>query len=111
MVAYAGGMGSASEPARVRTVGAREFKDHCLQILREVNETGESVVVMRHKVPIAQVSAPPLMTPESLFGRCAAELKIHGDITGSAFNPEEFDMEDRPERVLDPEGYDLDSSV
>ena len=110
MVAYAGEMEAASGTPPVRTVGAREFKDNCLQILREVNETGEAVVVTRHKVPIARVSAPQRERPGSLFGRCAGELRILGDITEPVFGPGEFDMEARPERVLDPEGYDRSRS-
>ena len=42
----------------------------------------------------------------SLFGRCVGELRILSDVTEPVFDPEEFDMEARPERVLDPKGYD-----
>ena len=110
MAAYADSVEAASRTPPVRTVGAREFKDNCLQILREVNETGETVVVTRHKVPIAQISAPRITAPASLFGRCFGELRILGDITEPVFDPEEFDMEARPERVLNPEGYGRNSS-
>ena len=98
--------GSASPPTR--TIGAREFKDNCLLILREVNESGEAVVVTRHKVPIARISAPEPERRVVIFGRCAGELRILGDIVTPAFDPDEFDMEARPDRVLDPEGYDRD---
>lgn len=90
----------------MRTVGAREFKERCLQILREINETGETVVVTRHKVPIARISAFRHEQPISIFGRCAGELKILDDIMAPAFDPDDFDMQARSERVLDPEGYD-----
>lgn len=93
-----------------RTIGAREFKDNCLQVLREVNETGEAVVVTRHKVPVARISPPESERPLSLFGRCAGELRILGDITAPAFDTEEFDMEARPERLLDPQNYDRSSA-
>ena len=109
MAAYADGVEAVSGVPPARTIGAREFKDNCLQILREVNETGEVVVVTRHKVPIAQISAPRTR-PGSLFGRCVGELRILDDITEPVFRPEEFDMEARPERVLDPEGYDRSNS-
>ena len=109
MAADADGVEDASGTPPVRIVGARKFKDNCLQILREINETGEPVVVTRHKVPMAQISAPRSKAPGSLFGRCADELKILGDMTGAVFAPEEFDMESRPERVLDLEGYDRSS--
>ena len=108
VAAYADSVEAVSGVPPARTIGAREFKDNCLQVLREVNETGEVVVVTRHKVPIAQISAPRA-GPGSLFGRCAGELRIFEDITEPVFDPEEFDMEARPERVIDPEGYDLPS--
>ena len=101
-------MDARSAPPPARTIGAREFKDSCLQILREVNESGEAVVVTRHKVPIARITAPEPERPVGIFGRCAGELRILGDIMAPAFDPDEFDMESRPERVLDPGGYDQD---
>lgn len=96
--------GSAPQPAR--TVGAKEFRDNCLRILRDVNESGEAVVVTRHRVPIARISAPAPERPVAIFGRCAGELRIVGDIVAPAFDPDEFDMEARRDRVLDPEGFD-----
>lgn len=95
---------SVSPPER--TIGAREFKDSCLQILREVEETGEAVVVTRHQAPIVRISPAHPKGPASLFGRCKGELEIVGDIMAPAFGRDEFDMNARPERVLDPEGYD-----
>ncbi len=103
-------MDAGSAPLPARTIGAREFKDNCLQILREVNESGEAVVVTRHKVPIARISAPEPERPVAIFGRCAGELRILGDIVAPAFDLDEFDMEARPDRVLDPESYGRDHS-
>lgn len=107
---YTDCMSIASVSPYVRTIGAREFKERCLQILREINETGETVVVTRHKVPIARISAFQHERPVSIFGRCAGELRILGDITASVFDPESFDMQARPERILDPEGYDRNTT-
>ena len=107
---YNGLMNAESAPPTARTVGAREFKDNCLKILREVSESGETVVVTRHKVPIARISAPEPERPVAIFGRCAGELRILGDIVAPAFDPDEFDMEARPDRVLAPDVYDRDHS-
>ncbi len=97
---------AGSVPLPERTIGAREFKDNCLQVLREVSESGEAVVVTRHKVPIARIMPPEPDRPVPIFGRCAGELRILGDITAPAFDSDEYDMESRPGRVLDPEGHD-----
>jgi antitoxin (DNA-binding transcriptional repressor) of toxin-antitoxin stability system len=99
-------MDAGTAPPPARTIGAREFKDNCLQILREVNESGEAVLVTRHKVPIARITAPEPEHPVGIFGRCAGELTILGDIVAPAFDPDDFDMETRLDRVLDPGGYD-----
>ena len=107
---YTGPMDAGPAPLPARTIGAKEFRDNCLRILRDVNESGEAVVVTRHNVPIARISAPPPERPLVIFGRCAGELRILGDIAAPAFEPDEFDMEARPDRVLDPEGYDRQHS-
>lgn len=50
----------------MRTVPAGQFKTHCLSILDEVAESGETVVVTKRGKPVAQVT--PLEPPESLVG-------------------------------------------
>ncbi|MCY3786850.1 MAG: hypothetical protein OXG47_09025 [bacterium] len=99
-------MDAGPAPLPARTIGAKEFRDNCLRILRDVNESGEAVVVTRHRVPIARISAPEPERAVAIFGRCAGELRVLGGIEAPAFDPDEFDMEARPDRVLDPEGYD-----
>ena len=106
MATYHGYMSEESVPpaARtigVRTIGAREFRDNCLQVLRDVNETREEVVVTRHKVPIARISPPELEPSVPIFGRCARELKILGEITEPVFDPGEFDMRHHAGRFND----------
>ena len=113
---YSKSMSAAGPVPSHRTVGAREFKEDCLRVLSEVNETGATVVVTRDEVPIACISAPVQERPISLFGRCAGELEILGDIMAPVFGTEEFgteefdieefgteefDIEARPEPVLD----------
>jgi prevent-host-death family protein len=49
-----------------RTLAASDFKAHCLALLDEVAETGESLVVTKRGRPVARVA--PLQTPTSLRG-------------------------------------------
>lgn len=50
----------------MRTIPAGEFKTHCLSILDDVAETGETVVVTKRGKPVARVE--PLAPPASLEG-------------------------------------------
>ena len=94
------GRDMASGPGR-RTVAAREFKAHCLQLMREISETREEIIITRHKSPIARlVPIGPEQTP--IRGRDKGRMRILGDIVTSAFDDEHFDMEDDPERAIDP---------
>lgn len=84
-----------------RTVSAREFKTHCLQLIREVEETGEEIIITRHKKPVARL-APVKKEFIPLSGRDKGRLKIYGDIVSSVWDDESFDIEDNPDKVLDP---------
>ena len=87
-----------------RTVAAREFKAHCLQLIREVGETGTEIVITRHKQPVARL-APIQSEMKSLSGLFAGQIEIYGDIVASAWDDESFDIEDNPDRVVDPTGW------
>jgi prevent-host-death family protein len=50
----------------MRRIPAGQFKAHCLAILDEVAETGETVVVTKRGKPVARVA--PLEPPGSLVG-------------------------------------------
>ncbi len=49
-----------------REITATQFKAHCLRLLDEVAETGETLVVTKHGRPVAQVV--PATRPEDLLG-------------------------------------------
>ena len=86
---------------QTRTVSAREFKTHCLQLIREVGETGEEIIITRHKKPVARL-APVKKEFVPLSGIDKGRLKIYGDIVASAWDDESFDIDDNPDKVLDP---------
>ncbi len=63
-----------------RTIAAGEFKAKCLKIMDEVNETGRSVIVTKRGEPVIKVV--PITNgkkKDSIFGRLAGIMKIHGD--------------------------------
>lgn len=50
-----------------RQVSAAEFKAKCLRIIKEMQDTGESVTVTRRGRPVAVVSLPPSTGPTQSF--------------------------------------------
>ena len=44
-----------AKPMADRTVGAAEFRTHCLRIFNEIDRTGETVTITKRGRPIAQV--------------------------------------------------------
>ncbi|MYG93728.1 MAG: type II toxin-antitoxin system prevent-host-death family antitoxin [Acidimicrobiia bacterium] len=87
-----------------RMVTAWEFKTRCLQLIREVGETGQEIIVTRHKKPVARL-VPVQKEFIALSGIDKGRLKIYGDIVASVWDDELFDMEDNPEKVLDPAAW------
>jgi prevent-host-death family protein len=49
-----------------REITATQFKAHCLRLLDEVAETGETLVVTKHGRPVARVEPP--QRPDDLHG-------------------------------------------
>jgi prevent-host-death family protein len=63
-----------------RTIAAGEFKAKCLRIMDEVNETGRPVIVTKRGQPsIRVVPIADGKKRDSIFGRLAGIMKIHGD--------------------------------
>ncbi len=66
----------------METIAISKFKATCLAILERVRKTGESYLITKRGVPIAQVVPPPPPTPneKSSFG-CMADMgQEMGDI-------------------------------
>jgi len=65
----------------MKSISATEFKAHCLQLMKEVRDTGETVVVTNRGKPLAQVG--PVCqeaAPKFEIGKFAGMAKIVGDI-------------------------------
>ena len=73
-----------------RTVKASEFKAKCLQLMDEVNETGEVLTITKNGKPVAQLFPAPEHRP-SILGLHKGRGRILGDIdgpTGEAWDAE-----------------------
>ncbi|HUX68608.1 MAG TPA: type II toxin-antitoxin system Phd/YefM family antitoxin [Terriglobales bacterium] len=63
----------------MKTIPAGEFKAQCLKIMKDVQATGEPVVVTRRGAPLVKlVPAGPEVS--DIFGFMAGKVKILGDI-------------------------------
>jgi len=63
----------------MRTIKASEFKAKCLKIMDEVAETGETVVITKYGVPVAQL-VTAVRKPETVVGALKGSVIILGDI-------------------------------
>ena len=58
---------------------ASAFKARCLTVMKEIQATGEPVVVTKRGTPVVKV-VPAVPEKSELFGFIAGEFKIVGDI-------------------------------
>jgi len=63
----------------MRRISAGEFQARCLTVIREVQATGEPVVITKRGAPVVQV-APVDSENDDVFGFMAGQFKIVGDI-------------------------------
>jgi prevent-host-death family protein len=63
----------------VKVMRASTFKARCLTVMRDVQATGEPVIVTKRGKPVVKV-IPAQSEKSDLFGFMAGELKIVGDI-------------------------------
>ncbi len=64
---------------QARAVSASEFKARCLQLMDEVNDTGEEIVITKRGKPVSRL-VPYRERPATLFGLHAGQIEILGDI-------------------------------
>jgi prevent-host-death family protein len=63
----------------MKTIKASEFKAKCLQLMDQVERTGEPLVITKNGRPIAQLG-PLERRPHTLFGAHRGLIEIKGDI-------------------------------
>ena len=76
----------------MKQVSVSEFKATCLELLRNVEETGEPVLVTKHGRPVAEVRAPQKQRARNVFGCMKDRTEILGDITSPAVPAEEWEV-------------------
>jgi prevent-host-death family protein len=83
------------EGAAVRTMAVGEFKAKCLAVLKDVDMTGQPLLVTRRGKPLARILPPeePIEkeAPEAIFGCLRHMGAIHGDIASPEFTEEEWE--------------------
>lgn len=69
-------------------IAISKFKATCLAILERVSRTGETVIVTRRGVPIAEIKPPPKRRDEDWIGSMAGTAEQVGDIVDEPAEPE-----------------------
>lgn len=72
--------GKWSHDVVMKTIGAAEFKAHCLEILDNVDPEG--IVITKRGKPVAKLM-PPDWDFEGLYGKYKGQIEILGDIFSS----------------------------
>lgn len=69
-----------------KTVGAAEFKAHCLRIMEEASRSGETVVITKRGKPFMELKRVAPETREPLFGCMKGKMTILGDIEAPVYD-------------------------
>ena len=76
----------------MKTVGIAAFKAKCIDELKRVQHTGESLLVTLRQQPIATIHPYRETPPRRVLGKLRGRMTIHGDIVYSAL-AEEWEMD------------------
>ena len=63
-------------------IKASEFKAKCLQLMDEVNRTGEEIVITKNGKPVSKLVAIKKARAKTLYGAHRGDITISGDIVG-----------------------------
>lgn len=85
-----------------RTIPAGEFKNRCLALMDEVNETGSEIVITKHGRPVSKLVPAQKTTPQ-IWGRYREHVHIVGDILSPAVSAQDWEAIGDPDQVLDPD--------
>jgi prevent-host-death family protein len=63
----------------MKQIPAGAFKAHCLTVMKQVQATGEPVIVTKRGTPVVKI-VPVEVKNSEIFGFMAGRVKIVGDI-------------------------------
>jgi prevent-host-death family protein len=63
----------------MRVMKASEFKAKCLEVMGQVEATGEPVVITKNGRPVSRL-VPYRTVPKTLFGTLRGCIEVRGDI-------------------------------
>ncbi len=92
----------AADPQESRTMPAGEFKNRCLALMDEVNETGAEIVITKYGRPVSRLVPARRKVPD-MWGRYREQVRITGDIVAPAVDAGEWEVVARPVTTLDPD--------
>jgi prevent-host-death family protein len=75
----------------MKRIAAGVFKARCLSVIKEVQATGEPVVITKRGTPVVQV-APVVSENGDVFGFMAGEFDIVGDIESPVVAVQEWEI-------------------
>ena len=75
------------------TMNATDFKARCLAVLDQIEKTGESVTILRHGKPVAQLVPPARLGPEHPQGTLRGTVEILGDIVSPVLPADAWESE------------------
>jgi len=78
----------------MKQMGASAFKARCLSVIREIQATGEPVLVTKRGKPWVKV-VPADSKKDDLFGFMAGKFKITGDIESPVWPQKKRDFSSR----------------
>ncbi len=79
-------------PPLPETISVSKFKATCLAVLEEVRRTGQSIVITKRGVPIADVTPTSVGNASaSWMGSMAGTCEIVGDIVSPIMDPDDWD--------------------
>lgn len=73
----------------MKKMAAGQFKNRCLAVMDEVQQSGEPVLITKHGKPVAKL-VPAARAGDDIFDYMAGKAKILGDIM-SSIPPEDWE--------------------
>ncbi len=77
----------------MKEMNASEFKTKCFAVLEEVKKTGETIVILKHGKPIAELNPAKVPEEEHPLHKLKGSIEILGDIIEPPLPADAWDAE------------------